>query len=84
MKENVANMLCNFGDLELREDYSGRGMFGETTFAVSGDDIEFYDALANSIEAIYADDYPNVEMWELTDLLRHIKTDSLGRGTIFY
>lgn len=84
MKENVANMLCGFGDLELHEDYSGRGMYGKTTFAVSGDESEFYDTLANSIEAIYADDYPDVEMWELADLLRHIKTDSLGRGTIFY
>ena len=46
MKESIAKKIikCSGGELTLRKDYSGRGMFGEKTCGVVGNRYDLEDA----------------------------------------
>ena len=65
---------------ELRESYSGRGMFGkETTAIVCSDLMAVMAAIACEIEAV--DMYEYREDVDLSDI-KDLRTDSMGRGSI--
>jgi len=60
---------------EVREDYSGRGMYGRTVVAVVAESIsEFYDAALDLVEdgEIKASD------------VKGLGTDGMGRGIVIY
>lgn len=63
-------------DLRIHEDYSGRGMYGKDTWAISGDFSWCVVAVAWAQVCVGDDDYqPN-------DL--SFTWDSLGMGTVIY
>ena len=74
-------------DLRLYEDYSGRGMWGQSTSAVVGDRSDLMAAISSLIEeALYTTpDTEEIEEWKplLRDLAR-LREDSLGLSTVFY
>lgn len=78
MTKEAAEIITEFGG-ELREDYSGRGMYGKTTAAVVFDgEQEFYSAIAEVMEC-------DIEDREtVANALRNIRTDNMGKGMIFY
>jgi hypothetical protein len=72
---------------ELRESYSGRGMFGkETTAIVCSDLMAVMAAIAcETVERLGYDTDTEDEAAELANLLesiRHLQTDSIGRSSI--
>jgi len=79
--ESVANDL----GLNFTDDYSGRAMFGETCWGLSGDaadaDIGFAFMEAAIRWGLSPDEYDDVR-WVKRFLPR--RTDSMGRGTIWY
>ena len=80
MKEQLADLLSSW-DGEIHKDYSGRGMFGNTTTAISFEnENDFY----NAIGAIIQDGDPE-ELKELAEFLNGtVRTDSLGHEIIIY
>lgn len=62
--------------------YSGRFMYGEKCIAFNTDDSVF-SAIANLIEATLFLEYDDL-MYELSDMLRKARTDSMGLGTVIY
>ena len=66
-------------DLTLYEDYSGRGMFGKETAGIVGSDTTIMLAVA-----IAARNLLNPEFDQLIQGIKNIRTDSLGRDTIYY
>jgi hemerythrin-like domain-containing protein len=84
MNKNVAEYLKDFNpEIRLHEEYSGRGMFGQSTYAVSGDWGEIMDTFAGSIEEIYNDNDDEMLKWILESLSR-LRFDNLGLRYIFY
>ena len=89
MKERFARAIADENcEISLYEDYSGRGMYGKTTFGVSGDE---YDLGTAAIEAM------NQLMYEADDVdeAREIAVDfaqnvfrgcrdNMGLGMIWY
>lgn len=92
MNKEIAEMLINYGnDLSLHEDYSGRGMYGKTTTAITCDSMNdlmaaigecFYDMVLEAMRD--GNVYDETNAVELTSVLSNIRQDSLGRGYIFY
>ncbi len=82
MRQEVAELLSE--DMgEIRDDYSGRGMFGKTTHAVVYDSRgDFESALINAAYEVGARGNDNVE--GILGELRNIGTDSMGMGIIVY
>jgi hypothetical protein len=79
MKQEVAEYLvdaCQFNgiDAEIREDYSGRGMFGKTTHGVVVNDSSMSSVLSAVIN------YGNDDGIEVNGF----DTDSMGMGFIIY
>lgn len=74
-------------ELDLYENYSGRGMYGESTAGVVCDDFAaFATALAAMLQTI-ADDEPGLcdrFIEPIVDEMRKLRHDSMGRQTIFY
>ena len=65
----------------IRTNYSGRAMYGNTCVGVSGDDpmsfiVECMRNFMDMGDTDYASDF--------FELLQHHKTDSMGRGMIVY
>lgn len=101
MKEAAAKMLFEAAsdadlEVEIREDYSGRGMYGKTTFAVVVDDV--MDLLAATIkyaaEVGYDVGYAVAieeatkgslgdDKFEAPDF-RNLRTDSMGMRVVVY
>jgi tRNA(Ile2) C34 agmatinyltransferase TiaS len=79
MLKKAAEIITNYSG-EIYEDYSGRGMFGETTTAITFDsNLEFYEAIA---DVMVNEEQEQREM--VADFLRNIQKDSLGNGIIIY
>lgn len=87
MKKELAEKLIELAEemgygneyLELKEDYSGRGMFGEKTYAIVG--LSIQEALMVAIgcaDAFVEDDDPIFEN------LEPIHQDSMGLSTVIY
>ena len=72
-------------ECQLYEDYSGRGMFGDTTTGVTAQ-CGPAELLGTVLASIFAtpqfetDDYPDIDYSDFEG----IKSDSMGRGTIIY
>lgn len=79
MEINVAKIISEFGG-ELRDEYSGRGMYGDKTAAIEFDsESDFYSALAEVMECDIED------REEVAKYLRgRVNIDSMGRGIIVY
>lgn len=66
----------------LYEDYSGRGMYGETTAGITGTSME--NLVKCVITAIQEQDDAFIELIQQLDTIRNLRTDSLGRSIIIY
>jgi hypothetical protein len=80
MDLKTAKYVEKFGDCDVREEYSGRCMYGETTAAVV---FEYPDSatrtfLDAAFEAGVQDDYDVVRD------LKRLRTDSMGKGVVYY
>jgi hypothetical protein len=99
MTEEMANAFDEFSptDLEIHDDYSGRGMDGKQTFAVCFDsEGEFLRALVDVAfqvgfdNAVMEDCADSTEVWrsQMESLAKELRkgfaTDSLGTGIVVY
>lgn len=100
MNLEIAKLICECSDLEIFEDYSGRGMYGRTTTAITADSLPqfleavsmaYHDLITNALDI----DPENSDYHDECDLilersqilgrtLESIKIDSMGMGMIFY
>lgn len=83
MKENVAKALataleneCGI-EVNLRDSYSGRCMYGKTTWAISGDFSMSDVAIAWAYAVEFDDDLR-------PDSLDRLSEDSMGLGVVIY
>lgn len=93
MKKEIAELLIEHNrDLNLYENYSGRGMYGKTTTGISCDDMAqvmeavgecFLDMIYDA-SSIHNDTYDTSDAEDLVDALTNFQTDSLGLGIIVY
>lgn len=83
MKIEAANIIAEFNG-EVREDYSGRGMFGKQTAGIVVDSLQdFFSAIADIMQECISDQ--DMESGDLViEALRNIKSDNMGNGYIFY
>ena len=72
--ERVADEASYLGLEDVREDYSGRGMFGERCFGI----------VAESLEEVIPILRKALGDTQALDLLEAMSTDSMGRDTIYY
>lgn len=92
MKKEIAEMIADYGsNLQLHEDYSGRGMYGKTTTAITCDDVDdFFSAVGDLMFDMLLDamnegeDYDTKDAEELRNVLSQFRQDSLGMGYIIY
>lgn len=90
MKAEIAECILDHasGDLELRTDYSGRGMYGETTVALVGSREDFNEACANFLANAHEDDVPEDQLQEelegVKDILVNARVDNMGLQFVFY
>ena len=87
--EAVSYAEENHDDIRLREDYSGRGMYGESCFGVVGDEIalaEFETALALLTVSEDLDDEVNghTVLNALVDVRDMRREDSMGMDRVYY
>lgn len=83
MRQALATLLAE--DMgEIRDDYSGRGMYGDNTFAVVFDcQSDFQNALVFAAYAIGRDDSPDSAEDDL-QALSSLRLDSMGLGIVVY
>lgn len=82
MDIDVAKELVDWNpDLQLREDYSGRAMYGRQTAAIVADsDHEFYEAVdAINQERVNNDGY-DAELISVAN----IRKDNMGLSFVYY
>ena len=78
-------------ELELREDYSGRGMYGSETVAIVGGDREFRQACCYAAGTIDSQPKNQEDPEDVFDLdqfcekMAGLRSDSMGRhDTVWY
>ena len=78
-------------ELDLREDYSGRGMYGNETVAIVGGDREFRQAIcyaAGTIDSQPKNEEDPEDVFDLDQFCEEVaglRTDSMGRyNTVWY
>jgi hypothetical protein len=82
MKQEAAELLkeCADDDCSMRSDYSGRGMFGKSTHAVTFESMsDFHTALANAAWALGENSDA-----ELLEELKGLGSDAMGTGIVVY
>ncbi|MDF7826969.1 hypothetical protein P4B35_23295 [Pontiellaceae bacterium B12227] len=82
MKQELANLLQSYDPtmtMEVRNDYSGRGMFGKETAAIVTDDSA---AILQTVVSIAKEDPEALEEFQEDDF--RFRQDSLGRDSIIY
>jgi len=81
MKKELAEVLAEYLNAEVREDYSGRSMYGNETYAVTGDfgPGELMEAVA---EIAYDAGVNEDEDFSPSDF--RFRQDSMGLGTVIY
>ena len=85
MKKSTAELIVEASDnLELYEDYSGRGMFGSKTYGVTGKYASFVVAVADASATVVEDHGKSTEWEEFIEDLENLRTDSMGLDSIFY
>lgn len=82
MDERLAEYIAeNIEDAEVREDYSGRGMYGHTTFGVVINDttelVELFFNFSDEISCLKAEN-------ELPLFTDNLNIDGMGRQIIIY
>lgn len=88
MKHETAELLANAslhrstGEIHVFEDYSGRGMFGKRTTAVTYPSMKSL-MVAIAAAAIAIGDDQDEQAGFLADL-EHLQTDSMGQGYVAY
>lgn len=81
MKAEFAELLAEYNsDLNLRESYSGRGMYGRSTAGVVGSINDVFEAIGEILE--YGDE-------DEIEIVREgcrdgVRTDSMGLSSIIY
>ena len=75
-------------DMDIRPDYSGRGMYGDTCFGIVHSDSESMVALA-IVDALFTVDEmtlagPAEVLMQAQQILRTTRNDSMGRSAITY
>lgn len=79
MTTEAAKIIAIYGG-EILENYSGRNMFGErTTGVIFEDQSEFNLAIADLLERCDRD-----ECEVVANAIRYLKTDNMGKQTIYY
>lgn len=79
MRKEAAKILQKYGELNVRNDYSGRGMYGSETWAVVGSYRELFEAIAETMA------YGNEEDREaLAEALPDLRIDNMALDYIFY
>ncbi len=78
--ENIIDVACNYCNAEVYENYSGRGMYGETCVGITTDNpimVAYCAGLVAGEARAEGDD-----SWD--DFELPTRTDSLGFDTIIY
>lgn len=78
---NLISYVVQDFDMEIRTEYSGRGMYGATCFGLvfDGTPGQFFAAFVQCMEGADFELYQQV-----ADLFDQMETDSLGWDTIYY
>lgn len=73
----------HYFEINLREDYSGRAMYGETTAGLVGD---FGEIMACAVLVAFelGEEGDDQGLEELTEDLRNLRTDNMGMSMIIY
>lgn len=79
MKKEVAEIFENYGNVEVRDNYSGRGMFGRICYGIVCDEYEFFETLGNIMV-----DGTEEEREEVAEYISNIKRDNMGLDMIYY
>jgi hypothetical protein len=80
MKEEVAEILFNHGhSIEVMDDYSGRGMYGKMTTAVTCDDMSDICVAIATAAIEEPDAFKGLKPSDF-----NFREDSLGRGRVYY
>ena len=87
MNKQLANKLIEASndlgaDAKLYEEYSGRGMYGETTCGVSFRDTRDMFCCIAYVAGEFEPGSCEVE--DMQDDLSSLRVDEMGRGTIYY
>jgi len=69
----------NGGEAHVREGYSGRGMYGKSTYGVVVDDGDIVSSII-SCANLFVDGYEN----PIFDFPEKIRSDNMGLGMIYY
>ena len=74
----------SYDEVEVREDYSGRGMYGETTAALTAESLSsiIVGMVRAAVELADSEDDASVE--ELVDFAEGMRTDNMGLGIVVY
>ena len=99
MKKEIAKALFkksedpgnwDYDPLSLRDNYSGRGMYGSETWAVSGDEHVFNTSVVGCVKDIIEDNETD-DMCALANKVEEFlnatlgaTTDSMGMGVVWY
>jgi len=70
-------------ELTVREDYSGRSMFGKTTAAVVLDG-GLTDLIPTIALVAFEAGENGEDFWDMHEDIASLRTDSMGRGTVVY
>ena len=95
MKKQHADMIQEAAnviglDIETRDDYSGRGMYGNEVSAVVGDLGDIMACVAQAMKSLVedletakeGDEYPDPD--DFIDDLRNTSIDNMGRSYVIY
>lgn len=89
LAETLVQVLEDEGiEASLRESYSGRGMYGETTagVALDGDAGDILRAVINNATCFIKEEEEPVEFFDLSERfsIGNLRQDSMGMGMIVY
>lgn len=81
MELKLAEILANYNyNIEVREEYSGRGMYGKTTAGVVCDDCDLFEALSSIME----DNDEDLREYVADNIRNGFAQDSMGFNKIYY
>ena len=83
MTKNQATELATVVDGEVRDDYSGRGMFGNTCYGVVVDSLDdLFDGLADLLTDVRLESNTDPEL--VGESLKKLRIDEMGLQKILY
>ena len=89
MKETYAKAIVEAANDEcvnasVYENYSGRGMYGETTTGVTLEDDGILPVLTARVALRLSSQNHNLDVDEFIEEIRSLRSDNLGRDVIIY